>query len=62
MDDLHRTEGARAFNRGIERDRCPHTPGSEAFKGWMAGWNHQKAEFAKRMEYEQMVMKLSKAG
>ena len=61
MDGSRRSEGARAFNRGIERDRCPHAPGSPSFKEWVNGWKHQKAEFEKRLEHERDAQRLAKA-
>lgn len=61
MDGNRKVEGARAFNRGIERDRCPHAPGTPAFKEWIEGWKRQKAEFEKRLEHERDAMLLAKA-
>lgn len=61
MRDDRKTEGARAFNRGVERDRCPHAPGTDAFKDWMAGWARQKTEFQARLHQEQQAVTYAKA-
>ncbi|BDA83594.1 hypothetical protein Sa4125_11360 [Aureimonas sp. SA4125] len=61
MDSSRKNEGGRAFNRGIERDRCPHAPGSVPFKEWVEGWKHQKAEFEKRLEQERDALQMAKA-
>ena len=42
MDGIRKIEGARAFNRGIERDRCPHAPGSASFKSGSKGGSIRK--------------------
>ena len=61
MESNRRVEGCRAFNRGIERDRCPHAPGSASFKEWVEGWKLQKAEFEKRLVHEREAMHLARA-
>lgn len=61
VDGKHRIEGTRAFNRGVERDRCPHRPGTDAFKGWMAGWSNQNTEYRQRLQLEQTEMRYAKA-
>ena len=61
MDDNRRREGARAFNRGMERDQCPHAPGTPAFRSWVEGWKQQKAEFQLRLEYERSAVRVARA-
>ena len=61
MDSIQKIEGARAFNFGLERNRCPYAPGSALFREWVEGWKHQKAELEKRLEYERDALRLSKA-
>lgn len=61
MQGNRKLEGARAFNKGVERDRCPHAPGTDAFKDWMVGWKQQNAEFQTRLQLEHVAMRFAKA-
>ena len=61
MDGKRKLEGARAFNNGVERDRCPYAPGTISFQDWTDGWAQQKAEFEKRVQMERAEMRFRKA-